>query len=154
MAFVAVGVLAACLSVAGIPDVPTDPTKQVFAASLGIDSGLTSFNRTTNGVYYKDKQAGLGPGLDSMTAVVMTFQTYLIDGSLIDFQNQQPIDMHNIHVPGLIEGMLGTGASGGMSQGTTRIIIVPSELGYANQPQDHIPANSTLVFVVQLNQIG
>jgi FKBP-type peptidyl-prolyl cis-trans isomerase len=49
--------------------------------------------------------------------------------------------------PGLQDGLAG------MKEGGERIIVVPSELGYANVPAPGVPPNSTLVFDVILNQV-
>ena len=147
--------LAGCLDVSQVPDVPSNPATEHFSSTLGIDSGLKSFTKTTNGVYYKDTQIGTGAKLDTISVVLMSFQTYLTNGTLIDeVPPQSTFDMHAIKVAGLIEGMLGYGATGGMLEGGTRIIIVPSELAYANQPQGSIPANATLIFFVTLQTIG
>ena len=43
----------------------------------------------------------------------------------------------------------------GMKQGGRRQLVIPPELGYGDQAQgDDIPANSTLIFVVDLVKIG
>ena len=42
----------------------------------------------------------------------------------------------------------------GMKQGGRRQLIIPPSLGYGDQAQDGIPANSTLIFVVDLVKIG
>jgi peptidylprolyl isomerase len=42
----------------------------------------------------------------------------------------------------------------GMKKGGRRLLIIPPELGYGAQGQGSIPANETLVFVVDLVKIG
>jgi peptidylprolyl isomerase len=42
----------------------------------------------------------------------------------------------------------------GMKKGGRRLLIIPPELGYGAQDQGSIPANETLVFVVDLVKIG
>jgi len=41
----------------------------------------------------------------------------------------------------------------GMKVGGKRKITVPPELGYRNKAQPKIPANSTLIFTVELKQV-
>jgi len=56
-------------------------------------------------------------------------------------------------VPGFTEGIGGAGAVKPMKVGGRRIMILPSSLGYGAQANGAIPANSTLVFVVDLKSI-
>jgi peptidylprolyl isomerase len=56
-------------------------------------------------------------------------------------------------VPGFTQGIGGTTGVAPMKPGGRRIIIVPAALGYGSQAQGSIPANSTLVFVVDLKSI-
>ena len=56
-------------------------------------------------------------------------------------------------VPGFTEGIGGAGAVAPMKVGGRRIMILPSSLGYGAQAAGSIPANSTLVFVVDLKSI-
>ncbi|MGH8961185.1 MAG: FKBP-type peptidyl-prolyl cis-trans isomerase [Jatrophihabitantaceae bacterium] len=53
-------------------------------------------------------------------------------------------------VPGFTQGIGGTTGAPPMKVGGRRIIIVPPALGYGAQAQSAIPANSPLVFVVDL----
>ncbi len=50
-------------------------------------------------------------------------------------------------VPGFAQGLVG------MKEGGERRILIPSELGYKDQAQGEIPANSDLIFVVKLVSI-
>lgn len=57
-------------------------------------------------------------------------------------------------VPGFTQGIGGAGKVAPMHVGGRRIIIMPPSLGYGSQAQSGIPANSTLVFVVDLVKVG
>lgn len=56
-------------------------------------------------------------------------------------------------VPGFTQGIGGTKSVPPMKVGGRRIIILPSKLGYGSHAQPGIPANSPLVFVVDLKSI-
>jgi peptidylprolyl isomerase len=56
-------------------------------------------------------------------------------------------------VPGFTEGIGGAGAVAPMKVGGRRIMILPASLGYGAQASGSIPANSSLVFVVDLKSI-
>lgn len=56
-------------------------------------------------------------------------------------------------VPGFTQGIGGTTGIAPMKVGGRRIIIMPAALGYGAQANNGIPANSPLVFVVDLQSI-
>jgi FKBP-type peptidyl-prolyl cis-trans isomerase len=56
-------------------------------------------------------------------------------------------------VPGFTEGIGGAGKVAPMRVGGRRVMILPAALGYGSTAQQGIPANSTLVFVVDLKSI-
>jgi peptidylprolyl isomerase len=41
-----------------------------------------------------------------------------------------------------------------MKVGGRRLLIIPPDLGYGAQAQGSIPANETLIFVVDLNKVS
>ncbi|MGY2001942.1 FKBP-type peptidyl-prolyl cis-trans isomerase [Blastococcus sp. SYSU DS1024] len=51
-------------------------------------------------------------------------------------------------IPGFEQGITG------MQVGGRRVIVIPSELGYGEQDRGPIPGGSTLVFVVDLVEVG
>ena len=57
-------------------------------------------------------------------------------------------------VPGFTQGIGGTTGVAPMHVGGRRIIIIPASLGYGSQATGSIPANSPLVFVVDLKSIS
>ncbi|HEU5268014.1 MAG TPA: FKBP-type peptidyl-prolyl cis-trans isomerase [Jatrophihabitans sp.] len=57
-------------------------------------------------------------------------------------------------VPGFTQGIGGAGKVAPMRVGGRRIIILPAALGYGANAQNGIPANSSLVFVVDLTKVG
>ena len=57
-------------------------------------------------------------------------------------------------VPGFTQGIGGTGKLGPMHVGGRRLMILPASLGYGAQANASIPANSALVFVVDLVKVS
>jgi FKBP-type peptidyl-prolyl cis-trans isomerase len=57
-------------------------------------------------------------------------------------------------VPGFTQGIGGAGKVAPMRVGGRRIMILPSSLGYGTQASSGIPANSSLVFVVDLLKVS
>lgn len=57
-------------------------------------------------------------------------------------------------VPGFTQGIGGAGKVAPMHVGGRRVMILPASLGYGAQANGPIPANSTLVFVVDLVSLG
>ena len=141
--------LCACLtSPKECVDNPSNPATQTFAASLGVN--LDSMFKTNLGDYVQDVVAGSGAQLDSLQTVQIHYSAYLVDGTLIDQVVSQafPIDLSTTATLGLADGMLG------MKVGGTRWIVVPSANGLGPCPNGPVPGNSTLIYKIDLLQIG
>lgn len=131
---------------------PSDPAKETFAASLGVD--ITQMSKTTDGVYYEDIVPGTGAEVtDTTTAVAVTYAGYLKDGKLFDSGTNVTFAPTNV-VPGFRIGMQG------MKEGGNRKIVIPSSLGYGGtsvrDPSTggiKIPRQSTLIFDVQMLKV-
>jgi FKBP-type peptidyl-prolyl cis-trans isomerase len=138
-------VLAGCsLSTTEVPNNPSDPTKDTYAASLNID--LTKFTKTENGVYYKDLLVGTGPTLTGTPTIQFTYAGLLTNGSVFD-SNTEWVQPLGSLIFGMQEGMQG------MRVGGERILVIPSALGYGNATGLPIPPNSTILFDVRLDLI-
>lgn len=110
---------------------------------------------------YKDKtqalfgevQAGDGAAVTATSKVSVYYKGWLTNGQLFDQSRTgsdgklQPFTFqmgaHQV-IPGWEQGLAG------MKVGGTRLVIVPPAVGYGNQAQGSIPADSLLVFEVQL----
>ena len=141
--------LAGCLSSTEAPSgTPSDPTTETFASNLGVN--ISQMQKTEHGVFYKEVSVGTGATLSAPVTVVITYRGFLKNGALFDSGAQVPLPLSNAAF-GFQEGMLG------MHVGGERLIVIPSELGYGGHdvitPSGTIPANSTLVFDVHLDQI-
>jgi peptidylprolyl isomerase len=146
IAVIALATLTACISNPNRCDTPrpTDPATETFASQLQID--LSQMTRTVNGVYYRDVVVGDGPELQVAREVEVFYVAYLKDGTIVDQQLSQPLQL-NLQVnaaPGVTEGMLG------MQVGGRRFLVVPSALALGACGKGPIPPNSTLVYEIEL----
>jgi peptidylprolyl isomerase len=139
--------LSGCLDATGPSS--SDPATETFATSLGVD--LTQMTKTSSGTYYKDEFVGTGAQLSNPTTstnVNVDYSGYIKNGTLFDTNTGVSFPLGGLIV-GFIDGMIG------MKVGGTRLIVIPSELGYGNStqttPRATIPPNSTLIFRVKLN---
>ena len=123
---------------------PTDPATETFATQLQID--LNQMTRTDNGVYYREVVVGTGTALSVPRPVEVFYVAYLKDGTVVDQQLQQPLqlDLRADVAPGVTEGMMG------MNVGGRRVLVVPSALALGACAKGPIPANVTLVYEIEL----
>ncbi|MBQ1696309.1 MAG: FKBP-type peptidyl-prolyl cis-trans isomerase [Bacteroidales bacterium] len=106
---------------------------------------------TASGLQYRIVKEGTGKKPTDTSAVRVHYEGKLADGTVFDssFDNDEPVEFNvdNL-IPGMTEGLLL------MSEGSEYIIYIPSELGYGDySPADVIPANSTLIFDIELIQV-
>lgn len=132
---------------------PSDPRTETFASSLGVD--IANMQVTTNGTFYRDEIVGTGTALTNpttLTVVNVDYTGYIPNGSSFGSGTGQNLTLGNL-IPGFVDGIIG------MNVGSTRLVVIPSDLGYGNATQKDgsgnvvIPANSTLVFRIKLNSI-
>ncbi len=113
------------------------PTKQPKTISL------------PSGLQYQDLKLGDGAVAKSGQTVSVNYIGVLTDGTKFDssFDAGRPFSF------GLGAGQVIKGwdeGVAGMKVGGRRILIIPATLGYGNQANGKIPANSTLIFQVDL----
>ncbi|HXR49449.1 MAG TPA: FKBP-type peptidyl-prolyl cis-trans isomerase [Verrucomicrobiae bacterium] len=102
---------------------------------------------------FGDIQVGTGAELGANQQAAVYYKGWLTNGQLFDESRTgsdgklQPftftLGAHQV-IPGWEQGL------SGMKVGGTRLVIVPPAVGYGSQAQGSIPANSVLVFEVQL----
>ncbi|HVZ47363.1 MAG TPA: FKBP-type peptidyl-prolyl cis-trans isomerase [Gemmatimonadaceae bacterium] len=119
-----------------------------FAASLGVD--LSKMTKTSSGMYYQDGPVGVGTTVVSGYHVTVHYTLYLTNGTVVQTSvggapfgftvGANPLQV----IAGFNEGMIG------MKVGGTRKMVIPASLGYGAVDNGSIPANSVLVFSVQL----
>jgi peptidylprolyl isomerase len=103
----------------------------------------------------KDLIKGTGPAVTSPSQTVTVayvgkvYKTGKVFDASWDHPGKAPLtDPLSSVIPGWQKGLIG------MRVGGRRELIIPPSLGYKNQAQAKIPANSTLVFVVDLHSIS
>jgi FKBP-type peptidyl-prolyl cis-trans isomerase len=143
-------VLAACARAADRkpPESTTsDVTGATFAPSLGVDLG--AMTKTPRGAYVRDLISGTGEPVGAGQQVAIHYQGNLPNG--IPFDANGPSDPPFVFrlgagevVPGFDEGVTG------MRVGGRRQVVIPPALGYGAQANGPIPANSVLVFTIDL----
>lgn len=100
----------------------------------------------------QDVVVGDGPAATATDTVEVRYTgTLYSDGRLFDSSWARGFDPVSFPLSGVVPGF----AQGvtGMQPGGRRVIVIPPELGYGERGQGPIPANSTLVFVVDLLEI-
>lgn len=104
---------------------------------------------TASGLQYEDLQVGTGATAKTGDTVTVNYTGWLTDGTKFDSSIDRgktfdfTIGAGNVIV-GWDEGVPG------MKVGGTRLLVIPPTLGYGSSAQGTIPANSTLIFEVQL----
>jgi hypothetical protein len=141
------------------PAVTFDGVKVTGATDLKGIPGVTS-KATKDPTKLEVKDLVVGKGAAATPNSTVTVQYYGVlykNGTFFDssWSRGMPIQFPLTGVvPGFTQGIGGTTGIAPMKVGGRRIIIVPSALGYGAQANGPIPANSSLVFVVDLTKIG
>jgi len=146
-------VLLAVTAAACGDDDPTAPRIEdtTFASSLGVD--LAASTRTSEGLYYRDIVVGTGAIANLGTSVSVRYSGALANGTVFDSGGPS-------RVPFAFRVGSGTGIRGfeegtlGMRVGGKRQVIIPPKLGYGSTANGPIPANSILVFTLELLNAG
>jgi FKBP-type peptidyl-prolyl cis-trans isomerase len=105
-----------------------------------------------SGVKYKDLKIGKGDQAVFGKTAVVTYTGYLTDGTKFDSSADQgkPLEFtlgNGEVIEGFDDGVFG------MKAGGKRQLIIPPEAGYGEAGSGKIPPNSTLVFVVKLEEV-
>ena len=118
-----------------------------FAPSLGVD--LAASTKHPSGLYYRDLVVGSGAPVVAGQEVSVHYEGTFVDGA--GFDKSGPNDPPFTFRPGnheVIDGWdLGVV---GMRVGGRRQLIIPPALGYGATANGPIPANSILVFIVEV----
>ncbi len=128
-----------------VPD--PDITMTTFAPALGID--LSKMTKTASGLYFRDITVGSGATALVGKRVSMHYIGWLANGTQFDANpaSATPFSFTvgtGQVIKGFDEGVRGTAVGG------RRQLIIPPSLGYGSTASGPIPANSILVFQIDI----
>jgi FKBP-type peptidyl-prolyl cis-trans isomerase FkpA len=128
-----------------------DPTKVTYAPELGVD--LTAMELRESGLYLQDVSVGTGATATLGRQVTVDYTGWLPNGTQVDSSKsagRKPFFFtpgQGSVIDGWEEGIVG------MKVGGLRKLVIPASLGYGDQKNGPIPANSVLVFDIELLSI-
>jgi FKBP-type peptidyl-prolyl cis-trans isomerase len=109
--------------------------------------------KTASGLVYEVLKEGTGPVAKSGDKISIHYTGTLTDGSVFDSSRSRGRPFSTaIGVGAVIRGW--DEGVPGMKVGERRRLTIPPELGYGSQVSPKIPANSTLIFDVELMGIN
>ncbi|MFV0574931.1 MAG: FKBP-type peptidyl-prolyl cis-trans isomerase [Vibrio sp.] len=118
-----------------------------FRAKFEKEEGVT---KTESGILYKVEKEGDGATPKATDTVVVNYEGTLVDGTKFDssYDRKEPATFPlNRVIPGWTEAVQL------MKVGSKYKVVIPPELAYGEQDTPTIPANSTLVFEIELMSI-
>ena len=141
----ALPLLAACGDATGSGD--PDLSEVEFASRLGVD--ISAMTRVGDGVYIRDITVGSGADVVQGRTLQVRYRGYLTNGT--EFENNYPPRNPYPLVLGARRVIAGWEQGiPGMKVGGKRLLVIPPSLGYGAQASGPIPANSVLVFEVEI----
>ena len=145
---VVISVLAASCDTAPEPPVPSDPDNIPKPRVVSQDA----FKESPTGLKWYDFTAGAGDSTDTGDVLHVHYHGWLTDSTMFDssYLRQEPYVFtlgSGQVIAGWDEGLLN------MRVGGERQLIVPPDLAYGARARGPIPANSTLIFEVELVEI-
>lgn len=138
--------LAACSDSSSVPDIPSNPAVETYAASLGVN--IAAMTKRSDNLYIQDVVVGTGAEAVAGRVLRVTYSGWLINGQRFDSNvGGAPFSFTlgaGMVIPGWDQGVAG------MKVGGKRKLVIGSTLGYGRSGSGPIPPNATLVFDVEL----
>ena len=131
----------------------------ILIFALGRNSGFGTSTEgsgetitTASGLQYVDLVVGSGPAAQTGQTVSVHYTGWLTDGTKFDSSVDRGVPFEfTLGVGGVIAGW--DEGVAGMQAGGKRELTIPPDLGYGAIDNGSIPANSTLIFEVELLEI-
>jgi FKBP-type peptidyl-prolyl cis-trans isomerase FkpA len=128
-------------------DAAFDPVKQAATDDAAIQAYIKANNITAtkdpSGLYYEVVTPGTGAYPTSTSIVTMNYSGKLLNGTVFDTGS-----INAEALTDLIKGwQIGVPY---INVGGRLLLLIPSALGYGNQANGPIPANSVLIFTIDL----
>ncbi len=118
-----------------------------FSPKLGVDEA--KLTKTASGLQYQDLAAGSGTEAKAGKEVTVHYTGWLTNGTKFDSSKDSNAPfVFNLGAGHVIKGW--DEGVAGMKVGGKRKLVIPANLGYGSRAIDVIPANSILVFDVEL----
>lgn len=108
-----------------------------------IASNNLNATATGSGLYYVITTQGTGAQPNSNSTVTVKYKGYLRDGTVFDQNGGATFSLANV-IKGWQEGIPL------FKKGGKGMLLIPSALGYGAQATGNIPANSVLIFDIEL----
>ncbi|MDQ6830079.1 MAG: FKBP-type peptidyl-prolyl cis-trans isomerase [Gemmatimonadota bacterium] len=127
------------------PFTDVDPTTLTYAASLGVD--FAAMTKLPSGLWVRDFVVGTGAAVATGKTVTVKYSGYLPSGVKFDENISAGIvfTVGSLNViAGFDQGVIG------MKVGGKRKLVMPPSLGYGATVHGSIPANSVLIFDIEL----
>ncbi|MFN0084808.1 MAG: FKBP-type peptidyl-prolyl cis-trans isomerase [Blastocatellia bacterium] len=144
--------LPACGKEGAVSQAPPSPSPTT-AASPSPPAGSGEIKTVASGLQYQDLVVGSGnrPGFNQ--PVRIAYVGKLTSGATFD----KGVDSFKLGIGEVIkgwdQGIAGGGGVEAMREGGRRKLIIPPKLGYGDQIMGTIPANSTLIFEVEVLRV-
>jgi FKBP-type peptidyl-prolyl cis-trans isomerase FklB len=129
-----------------------ESTRQLAMGAAFLEKNKTraGVKVTTSGLQYEVMKQGTGPKAKATDTVVVRYHGTLVDGTVFDSSVERG-DTAEFAVTGVIQGWIE--ALQLMAAGDKFKLFIPAALGYGPRAAGKIPANSVLIFEVDLVQI-
>jgi FKBP-type peptidyl-prolyl cis-trans isomerase FkpA len=98
---------------------------------------------TASGLIYQVVKPGVGPSPTDADVALVNYKGRLTNGKEFDANQKTPFPVTGV-IPGFTEGLKV------MQRGGSYRLCIPAKLGYGAVANERIPANSTLIFEVDL----
>ncbi|EQB02970.1 peptidylprolyl isomerase [Sphingobium quisquiliarum P25] len=139
-----IGVAAVALAAAGLAwagQRGLEPSPASYLAKNAHEDGVVT---TGSGLQFKVLEEGSGPSPTAADVALVGYKGTLLDSTVFDENPQTAMPVDGV-VPGFSEGLQK------MKKGGKYRLWIPPQLGYGEQAAGPIPANSVLVFDVELH---